>query len=138
MSVPVFRARDETGAAAVELAVLLPILIVLLFGITDVGWWAWHRVQLQEAAQEGALYGSYYPDQEASIQERVADASDGLLDPDDVDVSHGCDGITRTVTVTVSYDHTPLFSVIPLLGISLTPSDITLSVRGEELTAETC
>ena len=30
--------RDQRGAALVEFAIILPILIVLLFGVIDYGW----------------------------------------------------------------------------------------------------
>jgi Flp pilus assembly pilin Flp len=55
------RRRDERGAAVVEMAVILPFLLVLVIGVTDVGWLIWKRIELQEALQEGAIYYSFNP-----------------------------------------------------------------------------
>ena len=48
------RARDERGAAAVEMAIVLPLLILILFGIVEFSIY-FNRLQgLQAAAREGA------------------------------------------------------------------------------------
>lgn len=50
--------RDERGAAAVEFAVLLPVLVVILFGITAFGV-AFSKVETYvSAAREGARYAA--------------------------------------------------------------------------------
>ncbi|HSJ24325.1 MAG TPA: TadE family protein [Longimicrobiales bacterium] len=47
---------DRPGAAAVEFALVLPLLIVMLFGIIEFGR-AWHRQQvITDAAREGARW----------------------------------------------------------------------------------
>jgi Flp pilus assembly protein TadG len=45
--------RREEGAAAVEFALLLPILLLILFGIIDFGRALNMQIQLTEAAREG-------------------------------------------------------------------------------------
>jgi len=46
--------RDEMGAAAVEFALILPLLTALVFGIFEFGM-AWHTYQvITDAAREGA------------------------------------------------------------------------------------
>jgi Flp pilus assembly protein TadG len=58
--------RDEAGAAAVEFAFVLPVLLLLLFGIVEFGR-AWNvRQTLTDAAREGA---------------RVAAVNNGLVTP---------------------------------------------------------
>jgi hypothetical protein len=48
------RWREETGAAAVEFALVLPILVVLLFGIFEFGRaWSIHHM-ITDASREGA------------------------------------------------------------------------------------
>jgi Flp pilus assembly protein TadG len=47
-------APDDRGAAAVELALVLPLLLVLLFGIVDFGRMLNAQIVLTEAAREGA------------------------------------------------------------------------------------
>jgi hypothetical protein len=63
--------RRERGAAAVEMAILLPFLLVLFTGITDVGWLIWKRIELQEAIQEGAIYFAYNPGGTARENEAI-------------------------------------------------------------------
>lgn len=46
--------RDDRGAAAVEMALVLPILLLLVFGIIDFGRMLNTQIQLTEAAREGA------------------------------------------------------------------------------------
>jgi Flp pilus assembly protein TadG len=48
------RTRADRGAAAVEFALVLPVLLLLLFGIIDFGRMVHAKVTLTEAAREGA------------------------------------------------------------------------------------
>lgn len=52
------RSRDERGAAAVEFALILPLLVLLLFGISQFGLTFSQWLQLEHAAREGARWGS--------------------------------------------------------------------------------
>jgi hypothetical protein len=45
---------DDRGAAAVELALVLPVLLLILFGIIDFGRMLNTQITLTEAAREGA------------------------------------------------------------------------------------
>jgi Flp pilus assembly protein TadG len=52
--------RGERGAIAVEFAIILPVLLLLVFGIVDFGH-AWFMKQtLQNACREGARYATRY------------------------------------------------------------------------------
>lgn len=73
------RARDERGQAAVELALVLPILILLVFGIA---WFSigFNRKQgLQAAAREGARIGALPQTTRAEIEARVMAALAGSV-----------------------------------------------------------
>lgn len=48
--------RDEGAASAAEFALVLPLLILLLFGIIDVGRWLWTYNEAQKATQMGARF----------------------------------------------------------------------------------
>lgn len=45
--------RKQKGAAAVEFAVILPLLLALVIGIIDFGHLFWHQCALTNAAREG-------------------------------------------------------------------------------------
>lgn len=49
-------ARDTRAAAAAEFALVLPILIVFLLGILDVGYYAWQINRAEKAVQIGARW----------------------------------------------------------------------------------
>ena len=52
--------RSERGGVAVEFAIILPILMLLVFGIIDFGH-AWYMKQIViNASREGARYGTRY------------------------------------------------------------------------------
>ncbi|MCK9378389.1 MAG: pilus assembly protein [Syntrophobacterales bacterium] len=52
--------RGEHGAIAVEFAIILPVLLLLVFGIVDLGH-AWYMKHLMsDASREGARYASRY------------------------------------------------------------------------------
>ena len=56
------RRREERGAAALEFALIVPILIALVFGIADFGWAINRDTMVNNAAREGAREGSLNPD----------------------------------------------------------------------------
>lgn len=51
-------ARSDAGAAALELAVVLPVLILLAIGVADFGRAFFAGITVANAAHAGALYGS--------------------------------------------------------------------------------
>jgi hypothetical protein len=76
-SKPVLRSRRERGVVATELAIALPLLLLLVAGVLDVGTLFWEKQVLTNATREGARvaalaypgvspgatnYGRYYRD----------------------------------------------------------------------------
>lgn len=55
------RRCDQRGAAALEFALIVPILISLVFGIADFGWAINRDTLVNNAAREGAREGSLNP-----------------------------------------------------------------------------
>jgi Flp pilus assembly protein TadG len=55
------RARGERGAALVELAIVIPVLVILLLGIVTAGQAYNQKLSLTNGAREGARYGATYP-----------------------------------------------------------------------------
>lgn len=50
------RMKNETGQAVVELAITLPLLIVILCGIIDYGWIITNQNAVDHSAREGARF----------------------------------------------------------------------------------
>lgn len=59
------------GQSLVELALALPLLLLLLLGAIDVGRLFVDNVQLRNAAREGAGYGAHFPNDIDGIKLRV-------------------------------------------------------------------
>jgi Flp pilus assembly protein TadG len=68
-------AKHERGQSLVELAITLPILILLLLGTLDFGMAIFSYSMLRDAAQEGAFYGSFNPDNVEEIENRARNIS---------------------------------------------------------------
>ncbi len=52
--------RSQRGQSAVEIALILPLLLILLFGIVVSGFMFYAYIQVSNAAREGARAGSLY------------------------------------------------------------------------------
>ena len=112
--------RNERGAAAVEFALLLPLLVVILFGIIEFGIALSRVIAYTSAAREGARYAAVHcaPDaiqcNDALIQARVAQAANG--DPIGPGAPHADRDCTLATgdPVTVAWEqHVPID--VPLL-----------------------
>ena len=96
--------RRERGAAIVEFAVVLPLLLTVLFGIIEYGWIFMVRQTLQNAAREGCrlmvLQTSVEP--YVNVTSRVAE----VMAPTGVSgysTSYTHDGCEESVSVSVPY-----------------------------------
>lgn len=112
--------RDFRGAAAIEMALSLPILIMLIAGIVSYGGWFFCAHNVQQAANEAArsAIGGLDPTERASLVRSTLDANvrkTGNLNPDHLNVLVDDDG--QTLTVHLSYDA----SSDPLISIKLVP-----------------
>ncbi len=69
-----FREPDQRGQSAVEMALVLPVLLLVLFGITEFGRLLGAYVTVQNAAREGARLGITGADDQA-IEAKVRDVA---------------------------------------------------------------
>src|ERR671925_137612 len=110
--------RDQAGAALVEFALVLPILILLLFGMLDFGkafnYWIDGTHLANKAARWAAVNKNPGAGQGKSLQQYVADQADTAELRSGIQVSiclkdGDGDGITGEVgdpvRVVVTYDH---------------------------------
>lgn len=55
------RSADDRGAAAVEFALLIPIFVMLTFGMLTAGIAFWHNIAITQGARDAARLGATYP-----------------------------------------------------------------------------
>jgi len=118
----------ERGQSLVELALTLTFLLLLTAGAIDLGRAFFTYITLRDAAQEGAIYGSYkpMPADVAEIKNRVMASATSPIDtsginPNDVSISYievspakpqpYCPGNGIQVRVSYNFEIT-----MPLLG----------------------
>ncbi|HOO16799.1 MAG TPA: DUF4320 family protein [Phycisphaerae bacterium] len=99
------KGRKRWAAAAVEMAVVTPLLLTMLFGIIEYGWVFTVRQGLTTAAREGARVAALPGSTDADIRERVASFLNPLgVTTYNVNITHATPSdATETVQVTVPY-----------------------------------
>lgn len=139
--------KSERGQSLVELSISLVVLLYLLSGAVEFGIAFFQYVQLRDAAQEGALYGSMDPASDAvgdRITARIRGASsspinladtslvlidlqvDGAPIANAIAAGNACEG--HGLEVTVSYNHQIFMPFIPqLIGRSTIPLNATVT-----------
>jgi Flp pilus assembly protein TadG len=107
------RLRSESGQNLVEFVLLLPLLILILFGVLDLGRLFHAAIAIDNAAREGARFAADAPTNDAGIQARVqAEAQGTGIDLNDNALTtitkvcpSGCSaGLPVRVTVTYQLD----------------------------------
>lgn len=100
---------SESGAATVELALLLPLLVVILVGVTELAVAARTQLELMNAAREGSRVAAVNPEPadavaaaETALGDVAANARIGVSRPNVV-------GEPAVVTVAVQHRIVPIF-----------------------------
>ncbi|GAB4056324.1 TadE/TadG family type IV pilus assembly protein [Catellatospora paridis] len=127
--------RRDRGAAAVEMALVLPILLLLVFGIIDFGRMLSTQIKITEAAREGARAATILNTSTAA-RARVATVLGAT--PVSVSVSGGsapCANAAPGTDATVRVDHnfnfvTPISAIAALVGRGPSPGTVQLSATG--------
>ncbi|MFC3300074.1 Flp pilus assembly protein TadG [Arthrobacter agilis] len=109
----------ERGAVAVELALVLPILILLMFGIIEVGRAYNAQVTLTSAAREGVRVVAIGKNDSAAVNRAIiaAEVLDPDLSPSNFTIVRSAGGAvntcaaTSTVTMTITYTMTTLTGI---------------------------
>jgi Flp pilus assembly protein TadG len=110
---PARRAARDRGAAAVEFALLLPLLALLVFGIVDFGRALNAQITLTQAAREGARMAALG---EPNVVSSTQAAATGLS-PVSVTVTSCPVGAAAGVNATVQVSYTFTF-LTPVGGIA--------------------
>lgn len=120
------RQRRDDGASAVEFALVLLLLMLLLTGIIQFGWTFFQYLQVEHAAREGARWASLRTDggsvSQAGTTRHYASEAAPSLDPrlTDAQIAISVDGENRdtavagdeSVMVTVTYESPVLMPFI--------------------------
>jgi Flp pilus assembly protein TadG len=125
------RASRDRGAAAVEFALLLPLLLFLVFGIIDFGRALNAQITLTQAAREGARLAALGSPNVVSGTQAAATG----LSPVNVTVVTSCPsgagpGVNAKVQATYSFTFiTPIDAIAHMFGSSF-GSGMTLTATG--------
>ncbi|MEV4538577.1 TadE family protein [Asanoa sp. NPDC049518] len=122
------RRRLDRGAAAVEAALVFPILLLLIFGIVDFGRMLNAQMNATEAAQQGARIASFGDPPLTRIRELAG--ADARVDAVVCPLSGGA---ARTAEVTVTYPFrfvTPMGAIAGVLGADGPDGTVELTGRG--------
>ena len=111
--------RPDRGQATVEFAVVIPLVMMLTFGVIEVALVVRDQAAIELAAREGARAASVAANP-AGAGGRAARAATGLT-PLDVTTTVN----THTVTVAVTYRHR---SSLPVIGRAVGPISLSASV----------
>ena len=125
-------ARRDSGAAAVEFAIMLPLLLLILFGIIDFGRALNAQVTITQAAREGARLTAL---NQPNVTSRTQAAATGLSGVG-VTIVSSCptgSGPTANADVKVTYTFqfvTPIGAIAQFFGTTGPGSSLSLSAEG--------
>lgn len=126
-------AGTRSGQGVVELALSLPLLLLLLLGTIDIGRVFFDYVQLRNATREGAGYGARLPTDTAGITTRVnrhgipADTTISIACTGDCTTTNGVPNGVGTIEVTASHTFTPITTAFLQSWFGIDP--ITISAK---------
>lgn len=116
------RGSSERGAAAIEFALVLPVLIAIIVAIMDYGWFFTENSRVVAATREGVRLGVTYatddsPTPDAAATTRInAVLTDYGFDPSDATITTEYVGTSpeQMLRVTVTLPYVPLVGMIPV------------------------
>jgi len=119
--------RDERGAAAIEMAISLPVLVFFIYGIFESALLLWASAGMQHAIGEGARLATIFPTPSATaVSDQVTATLFGTYDAKSgyptVSVVKNTLGSSKWYTITVTYKRDVTFLFLASREITLTQS----------------
>ncbi len=117
--------RNERGAAAVEFALVLPLLVLLLAGIAELGRVFYLQATLAGAAREGARVMALQNNATAAVTAVKSAAGPLVLSDSQIVVSPGSGACKSTATapaqakVTITFTTPLVTTLFPLTSLTL-------------------
>src|SRR5688572_13246994 len=112
----------ERGQSLVEMALILPLLLLIVLGTIDLGIGFKTYIGLTNAAREGVRWISIHPSDQDGAADRVEEEAervgllDGILSEDGYDISFSPDksnyAAGEKVTIYIDYDYELLFGAV--------------------------
>lgn len=116
---------DRAGSSAIEFAVSVPVLVMLIWGIAQVGLLYEANAGMQHALGEGARMATIYPTPtDTQIQTKITSAKFGLGNGTWGTPTIVTDNTTKTKTITVTYSQPTDFLFLPGPNVSLSASKV--------------
>lgn len=120
-------ARQERGAAAIEFGIIAPVLLLMLFGLLQLGVMFNAQAGLKNAVAEGARYATIYPNpSDTQIRDRITNRRFGmqpaLIGGPTITRGNnaGPDGNVKYVEITMTYSVPMNFVFFDLPAVQLT------------------
>ncbi len=121
------KSRNAQGQALVEFAIVIPVLLLIIMGIFDLGWGVYAQNMISNAAAEGARTGIIISKTDADIRARVQASTPSLANLQTTITPSGprtYNDFGKPITVTVVYTYHP---ITPVIGQIVTGSGLRLS-----------
>jgi Flp pilus assembly protein TadG len=132
------KSYNEQGQSLVEIALVLPVLLILFLGIAEVGFFLFAHVQVANAVREGARHGTLCRLDETcdqlttEVEKAVFNEARTLLNATNttVNVEKISFDVGMPITVTVTYDHAAPFisNFVPMFPATI-PIEHTIVMR---------
>lgn len=127
-------ARTARGQGLLEFALVLPLLMLFVFGLFDLGYAVFLNNTISNAAREGARVGIIKTNTDTAIQTRVLASTPGITPQ--VTIQPAIRSYNSPITVTVTYTYTPMTPVVGnLAGNVVLSSTSVMIVEGVESVA---
>lgn len=130
------RLSRREGVAAIEFALLVPVLVLIIMGIVEYGWLLYRRSEATRAVREGVRYAvvmpqTNVPDPITLAESRCEDVltqlnfdlSDATIEATATDITGDANGVLDTLTLTLSMPYRPITG-----GLVPTPGNMSVSM----------
>lgn len=130
------RLSRREGVAAIEFALLTPVLVLIIMGIVEYGWLLYRRSEATRAVREGIRYAVVMPQTNVPdpitlaesrcqevLQQLNFDLSDAIIEATATDITGDADGVLDTLTLTLSMPYRPITG-----GLVPTPAGMSVSM----------
>ena len=130
------RISRREGVAAIEFALLTPVIVLIVMGIIEYGWLLYRRSEATRAVREGIRYAVVMPQTnvpdpitlaetrcEDVLTQLNFDLTDATIEATAIDLTGDVNGVLDTLTLTLSMPYRPITG-----GLVPTPAGMQVSM----------